>query len=145
MPSPWLGKEISLTAIDLRTEKPRGLDGFAGDVVLVDFSASWCLPCKEATPFYNQLLSTLGERGFSVVGVSVDIDREVALRGLTEVPASFPVLWDRGQVNVSRFDITEMPTAFLLDRNGVVAHVYCGFFESTKIRLKRDVEALLGQ
>ncbi len=116
-----------------------------GRVRVVDFWATWCVPCKDALPVLDAMARELGSRGLSVYGVSIDEDRSQILRFLQKTPVSFRVLWDKGAVQVSRFDVTYMPVTLVVDRRGIIRHVYQGWDEGRVLRERREVEALLAE
>ena len=121
------------------------LASLQGKVVIVDFWASWCEPCRAAMPFYEDLYSRYREQGLEVVGVSVDETRELALGFLEDLPVSFIVIWDAGHGLAERFDLQTMPTSLLIDRAGVIRAVHDGFFEDTGAETETLVQTLLAE
>jgi thiol-disulfide isomerase/thioredoxin len=132
--APLLGGDGALRLSELR-----------GRVVIVDFWASWCEPCRDAFPFYETLRRRYGPDRLEIVAVSVDAERPPAEAFLREMRASFPVVWDRGQRIVERWDARTMPAAFILDRAGVVRHVHAGFDGRSAREITDAVQALVGQ
>ncbi len=116
-----------------------------GKVRVVDFWATWCEPCKDALPALDAMARELGSRGLAVYGVSIDEDRAQILEFLQKTPVGFPVLWDKGAVQVSRFDVSYMPVTLLVDRKGTIRHVHQGWDEGRSRRERREVEALLAE
>jgi thiol-disulfide isomerase/thioredoxin len=114
-----------------------------GRVVYVDFWASWCAPCRAAMPEYEKLWKELAPQGLTVVGVNVDSKRELALRAITQVGASFPVVFDPQGQWPKAFDLPAMPTAYLVDRKGVVRHIHAGFRAGDARDVRARIEALL--
>jgi cytochrome c biogenesis protein CcmG, thiol:disulfide interchange protein DsbE len=135
----------SIVAHDLASRATVSPDSLRGRVVLLDFWASWCVPCKQSIPFYQELAARHAERGFTVVGVSVDDTRELAERFVAETQPTFPMWWDEGQRAAARLQLSTMPTAFLIDRKGVVQRVHVGFVDADRAQLETAVEALLAQ
>jgi thiol-disulfide isomerase/thioredoxin len=126
-----------------------GLEGalpnLKGKVVYLDFWASWCGPCKISFPVLNQWQATLASKGFTVLAVSVD-DNATAMRAfLAQTKATFPVVRDAAHKLVAAADVSTMPTAFLLDRAGVVRHVHSGFSKQDEAALSGKINALLGK
>jgi cytochrome c biogenesis protein CcmG, thiol:disulfide interchange protein DsbE len=117
----------------------------AGKVRVVDFWATWCEPCKEAMPELDAMERELGPRGLAVYGVSIDEDRAQILAFLEKTPVSFPVLWDKGAVLVSNFDVTYMPVTLLVDRKGIIRHVHQGWDGDRSRRERMEAEALLAE
>jgi cytochrome c biogenesis protein CcmG, thiol:disulfide interchange protein DsbE len=119
------------------------LSSLVGSVVLVDFWATWCEPCRVSFPFYAELLERYGERGFEVVAVSVDERREEVERFVAREGLPFRVVLDSDHEAVRTFAPETMPTAYLLDRTGVVRHVHEGFAPGDREGLEALVRALL--
>ena len=117
----------------------------AGKVVLVDFWASWCAPCKSSFPVLDSIYRKFKERGFLVVAVSVDESGDAMREFLGTHPVSFPVVRDARQQLVASAGIEAMPTSFLIDRTGKVVAVHAGFKgRETEEQLMTEIEKLLG-
>jgi cytochrome c biogenesis protein CcmG, thiol:disulfide interchange protein DsbE len=125
--------------------QPVNLASLRGKVVIVDFWASWCAPCADSMPVYERLYSQLRERGLVVVGVSQDQRADNARQFAERHHLTFPVLFDEGHAIANRYHPSRMPTAFLIDRAGVVRHVHAGYRSSDAAGLEREVRALLDQ
>lgn len=98
-----------------------------GKVVLVDFWASWCAPCKKSFPSLNALHQRYKAQGVVVIGVSVDEDPVKMNLFLKQHPASFPIVRDQSQKFVKALQIGAMPTTVLVDRRGTIRFVNSGF------------------
>jgi peroxiredoxin len=127
---------FSLPALD--GGKPISLASHRGDVVYLDFWASWCPPCVTSLPLLDDLRQEFGPRGFQVVAINVDRDTDKARRFLEKRPVGYRSASDPDGVLPERFGIETMPTSFLIDRDGVVRHVHAGFRKS-------DIEGLRAQ
>lgn len=121
---------------------PLSLAAHAGKVVIVDFWATWCDPCRESFPFYQSLSDKYGER-LAVLGISVDEEPSGIAKFVAETGVKFPVGWDEGQVVAGRYEPETMPTSYIIDKNGVIAHVHAGFREGDEESLTHHVEQLL--
>lgn len=115
-----------------------------GDVVYVDFWASWCVPCRQSMPALEALFRKYQDRGFRVVGVNKDVATDDALRFLKRVNVSFPLVADTDDVVAKAFDVQAMPIGYLVDRKGVVRYVHRGFTADTAVELRTEIESLLG-
>ncbi len=128
-----------------------GLDGgplpaTEGKVVLVDFWASWCAPCKASFPAYSRLQSAYADRGLVVVAVSVDEDASACAAFVARLRPSFATVRDPGHRLVGAVRVPTMPTSYLVDRSGKVRFVHAGFHgEQTERELRAEIEALLGE
>lgn len=107
--------------------QPLSVDEWAGQVVLVDFWASWCVPCREEMPAFNRLRAEYGEQGFEVVGIAAD-DLDKVQAFLDEVPVNFPIIY--GDVDSVMKIAAEygnnfggLPFSAVIDRDGNVRYV----------------------
>lgn len=114
-----------------------------GAVVLVDFWASWCAPCKASFPALNKIADEFSARGLRVVGVSVDERRPPFEAFVTRLKPSFAVVRDARQELVGQVKVPTMPTSYLVDRTGKVRFVHRGFHDHTDEELRREIVALL--
>jgi thiol-disulfide isomerase/thioredoxin len=122
---------------------PLALKSLRGQVVYVDFWASWCVPCRLSMPALDALYRENRARGFTVVGVNKDVSGEDAGRFLKRVPVTFPLVHDANDAAARAFDVKAMPSGYLVDRRGVVRKVHRGFTTDTAAELAREIEALL--
>jgi thiol-disulfide isomerase/thioredoxin len=118
----------------------------AGKVVLVDFWASWCAPCKASFPAYSQIQTTYAGRGLVIVAVSVDeIPADYAAFVAKYKPA-FATVNDSAHKLVSIVQVPTMPTCYLIDRTGKVRFVHDGFRGGqTERTLRKEIEDLLDE
>ncbi|HTP24875.1 MAG TPA: TlpA disulfide reductase family protein [Anaeromyxobacteraceae bacterium] len=136
-----------LLALSVRGLEGRVVDIAAdrGKVRVIDFWATWCEQCKEALPALEGLARELGPRGLSVYGIAIDEDRRQVQAFLEKRPLSFPVLWDKGAVEASRFFVNCMPMTLIVDRGGLIRYQHQGWEEDSAAKERREVEALLSE
>lgn len=143
-PDEHLGQQLAITVQDLRTSQPIDSSSWLGHVVLVDLWASWCVSCKQAMPHHAELWNRLHSRGFDVIAISVDEDQAAAEQFLRDNPLPFAVAWDAGQHTANALKPREMPTAYVLDRQGKVVAVAGGGTLEAMRAIDEAVEAALG-
>lgn len=115
----------------------------SGKVVLVDFWASWCAPCKEELPVLDKLYQKYRARGLEVIGVNQDENVENAAKFLRRSKLSFPVLHDANRSVAAAYAPTKMPSSYLIDRRGLIRFVHAGFKASDADALEREIVQLL--
>jgi thiol-disulfide isomerase/thioredoxin len=125
-----------------------GLEGAVpdlhGKVVLVDFFASWCEPCKASFPVMQELHQKYAGQGLVVVAINLDKNKSDMDDFLKSHPASFVILRDANNKLVSQLKIPTMPSSFLLDRDGKIHAFHRGFKGGeTKKKYVEEIEALL--
>lgn len=119
------------------------LQSLRGRVVLVDFWASWCVPCRHSFPFLNMLQQRYESQGLSVVGINVGDTPADAAKFLKLVPSDFEILFDLDGATPKQFGVQVMPTSYLIDREGKVSSVHRGFKSSDREALERTVRGAL--
>lgn len=118
-------------------------DKLSGKVVLVDFWASWCLPCKESFPTMEELQKNYGEK-LAVIAVSVDEKKSDMESFVKQRPVSFAIVRDAEQKLVGFANVETMPTSYLLDAEGNVRFIHNGFHgKDTKKQYVAEIEQLL--
>lgn len=126
--------------------EPYDLASDRGSVVLLDVWATWCEPCRDALPFYENLAREYAGRGLKVYALSVDEDPRAIAPFLEETKVGLPILLDENaQVAERTLKVKGMPTTFYIDRRGVVRHFEEGFAEEFLTRYQSHIEALLNE
>lgn len=114
-----------------------------GKVIYVDFWASWCQPCKQSFPWLNQMQAKYQDKGFEIVGINLDKDKELADKFLAAIPASFTVAFDAEGGSAEKFNVKGMPSSYLIDRNGNMRARHLGFREKDRNNLESAIQSLL--
>ncbi len=128
--------------VPLRGGEPVSLADYRGKVVVVDFWASWCGPCRKSMPFLEELRKQHHARGFEVLAINLDARVDDALRFLRFYPVSYPVLRDTGTLP-ELYGVRGMPTSYYIDRRGVVRLIHIGFDDSDQSDVRKLVLDLL--
>ncbi|MFY0536137.1 TlpA disulfide reductase family protein [Nannocystis pusilla] len=118
------------------------LAAMRGKLVLVDFWASWCEPCRRELPELEALYKRHQASGLELVGVSMDEARGDAEAFLRDVPVSFPMIFDEGQALAKSWSPPKMPTLYVVDKDGKIVKVIAG--EVKVAELEAEVTQRLG-
>jgi len=114
-----------------------------GRVVLVNFWATWCGPCKVEMPHLNRLYEKYRSAGFVLLGVNIDDDPRQASALATRMGLKFPVLFDTDKAVTRRYALDSMPGTVLIDRDGKVRHVHKGYREGVEATYDAQIRALV--
>ena len=119
------------------------LSEYRGDVVMVNFWATWCGPCRQEMPLLDELYLRYQRVGFNLLGVNIDDDAGRAMEMLDELGVSFPVLFDTRKEVSKLYDVQAMPVTVLVDREGRIRHVHHGYKPGYEEKYLDQVRALL--
>lgn len=103
------------------------LSQFKGQVVMVNFWATWCGPCQQEMPLLDQMYKKYKPAGFTLVGINVDKDAPPVKELLARKPVSFPVLLDPANQVSKAFHVDEMPSSVIIDRKGDIRYIHRGY------------------
>ncbi len=126
-----------------RAGQTRSLADFKGRVVLVDFWASWCAPCKASFPALDALQEEFRGEGLEVVAINVDEDAKDAQAFLAGKSPSMTVLFDPRGRTPEDFKVEGMPTSFLIDKAGMIRFRHMGYNDQTRVDFKREIAMLV--
>jgi peroxiredoxin len=124
------GKAVSLSALK-------------GKVVLLNFFATWCPPCRAEMPSFNKLSRALKQRGLEVVAVSSDRSIDDLKDFLDKNKIDFPVLFDADRATTKKYRVFSMPTTFLINKNGLIVEKFYGEYDWTEPETRGKIEKLL--
>ncbi len=115
----------------------------AGKVTIVDFWATWCEPCKKSFPKYQDLYTKYKASGLEILAVSVDDESNGIPDFAKSYGAKFPVGWDKGHKAADCFKPENMPSAYVIDKKGVVRFVHKGYHPGEEDELDKEIKGLL--
>ncbi len=119
------------------------LSEFRGDVVMINFWATWCGPCRQEMPLLDELYNRYERVGFNLFGVNIDDDSRRAMAMIEELGVDFPVLFD-DRKEVSRlYEVEAMPVTVIVDRQGTVRFVHHGYKPGYEDKYLDQVRSLL--
>jgi peroxiredoxin len=119
------------------------LSEYRGNVVMINFWATWCGPCRQEMPLLDDLYSRYERVGFSLLGVNIDDDSSRAMQMAEELGVSFPVLFDERKEVSKLYQVEAMPVTVLVDREGKVRHVHLGYKPGYEEQYLTEIRSLL--
>lgn len=119
------------------------LEDYAGKVVVVDFWASWCPPCRAAMPFLSDMQAKYGDQGLVTIAVNVDQDPSAPTKMIAELQEDIIVVRDHEGLVATKHKIRSLPTAFVLDREGNIVSTHIGFQDAEKGSREKELKKLL--
>jgi peroxiredoxin len=121
------------------------LSDYRGKVVLLNFWATWCEPCRAELPSIERLRAALGKRAFVVLAVQMGGSARTAQGVADQLKLRFPLLLDRDSKVTEAWDVNIVPTTFLIGRDGAIAFRHAGEMDWSAAEARRKIEALLTQ
>ncbi|RZV38423.1 MAG: TlpA family protein disulfide reductase [Chromatiales bacterium] len=119
------------------------LSEFRGDVVMINFWATWCGPCRQEMPLLDELYSRYQRVGFSLLGVNIDDDSRRAMDMIEELGVNFPVLFDARKEVSKLYDVEAMPVTVIVDRTGTVRYIHHGYKPGYEDKYLDQIRSLL--
>ncbi|MGB6356376.1 MAG: TlpA disulfide reductase family protein [Steroidobacteraceae bacterium] len=109
------------------TGAPGALSQYKGQVVMVNFWATWCGPCQQEMPLLDQMYKKYKPAGFTLIGVNVDKEAPPVKELMARKPVSFPVLLDPANQVSKAYHVDEMPSSVIIDRKGEIRYIHRGY------------------
>ena len=144
----WAGKDSGKApdfTLPSNTAENLKLEEQTGNVVLINFWASWCGPCREEMPHLNAIHSEYSDLGLTVWGVNVDSKKKDADKAIKRLAVQFPVLFDGKNEIAELYDVDAMPTTVIVDRDGNIRHLHRGYQKGYELDYQEQVSALLSE
>ncbi|MFT5506696.1 MAG: peroxiredoxin [Gammaproteobacteria bacterium] len=145
--SPAQSADISGPAPDFTLKAMKGgnvkLSELAGNVVLINFWASWCGPCREEMPLLNDLHNKYKPLGFTVLGVNVEEQSDPAIDFINDTPVDFPIIFDKKNQVSQLYKVVAMPTTVVVDRDGNMRFLHQGYKSGDEVSYRKMVKRLI--
>jgi len=119
------------------------LEQLKGQVVMLNFWASWCGPCRQEMPLLDQMHKRYSSLGFTLLGVNVEEDTTAAEKWLAQTPVTFPVLYDKDNKVSQLYQVDSMPSTVFIDRKGNVRYLHRGYKPGDEGEYLNQIRALL--
>jgi thiol-disulfide isomerase/thioredoxin len=119
------------------------LSDLRGQVVMLNFWASWCGPCRQEMPLLDELSKRYGRAGFTLLGVNVEQDTAAGEKYLQDTPVSFPILWDPTSKVSQLYNIDAMPSTVMIDRDGNMRYLHRGYKPGYEKDYKKQIKELI--
>ena len=129
--------------LNSNTGKPLALADFKGQIVLLNFWASWCGPCRQEMPILEQLNRQYHGKGVTLLGINVEPDSAAAVDWLKATPVTFPILFDTESKVSNLYEVAGMPNTVIVDRKGVVRYIHRGYSAGAENDYLNQIRALI--
>jgi peroxiredoxin len=140
-------EQLSGAAPDFTLKSNQGsnirLEELKGEVVMLNFWASWCGPCRQEMPLMNDIFAKYEDLGFTILAVNVDEDSADADRFLKAVPVDFPVVYDSTSKVSEMYEVDAMPTTVMIDRDGNKRFLHRGYKPGYEEEYANQVKQLI--
>ena len=107
--------------------QPGSLSQYKGQVVMLNFWATWCGPCQQEIPLLDQMYKKYKPAGFTLIGINVDKEAPAVKELLARKPVSYPVLLDPANQVSKAYHVDEMPSSVIIDRKGQIRFIHRGY------------------
>ncbi|MGB5331889.1 MAG: TlpA disulfide reductase family protein [Woeseiaceae bacterium] len=115
------------------------LSEYRGKVVVLDFWASWCVPCRRSFPWLNSMNDKYAKDGLVIIGINVDTETKSAADFLQKYPARFKINYDSDGILATKYGVQGMPSSIVIGRDGQTSARHLGF----KVRRQNEYEAAI--
>jgi thiol-disulfide isomerase/thioredoxin len=129
--------------LDSMAGKPVSLDQYKGQVVMINFWASWCGPCRTEMPILEKLHAKYKPMGFTMIGVNVEPDSGLAANWLKTTPVSFPILFDTRSEVSKLYSVAGMPSTVIIDRKGNLRWLHRGYKAGDENEYLNQIRAMV--
>mgnify|MGYP003389241307 CR=1 FL=1 len=136
---------VSANTLDKVKSFEQKINHHKGEVIYIDFWASWCIPCRQSFPWMNEMQAKHKSAGFKVITINLDSDKKNADDFLLDNPAKFDIVYDPQGELAKKFKLKGMPNSFIINRAGKMVSAHVGFNDIKRVAYEKEISALLGQ
>lgn len=140
---PGIGTAAPDFTLRSSTGKNLKLSEYRGQVVMINFWATWCAPCRQEMPHLNRLYEQYNKAGFILLGVNIDDNPKAAQAMAEQLGVRFPVLYDATKQVSKRYDVDAMPLTVIVDRDGKVQYLHRGYRSGVEQQYEAKVREIL--
>ena len=138
-------KPPACTATVMASQQKFDVSDYKGKVVLLDFWATWCSPCKKSMPFFNSLQQEYQQKGLQIVAINVDENPDDTRTFLQQFPVNYVVVLDSEGDCPEKYQVKAMPSSYFIDRRGIIRQIHLGFRDRDKAEIRQLLEELLDE
>jgi peroxiredoxin len=138
-----VGRKAAAFSLPAMNEEVVALQSFRGKVVLLNFWATWCGPCRDELPELARVQEKYRQRGLAVIAVTVDNDLENVRGFLKKYEVKLQALWDRRKKVAEAYVVEKMPCSYIIDRNGIIRFIHRGYSAEELKRIENEIDELL--
>jgi len=140
---PWAGGAAPQLELSDLEGKKHSLADYRGKVVLVNFWATWCVPCREEMPSIERLRASLGGRPFAVLAVNLAEPESRIRKFLEAVPLGFPILLDRDTKTTRAWQAKVLPATYIVGPDGAIRYRHVGELDWSKPEVRKQILGLM--
>lgn len=119
------------------------LEDLRGQVVMINFWATWCGPCRQEMPLLDELHAKYSPAGFTLLGINIEEDSSKADKMLEDAPVDFPILYDTENSVSKLYDVDAMPSSLFIDREGKFRYLHKGYKPGDEEDYRKVIQALI--
>jgi thiol-disulfide isomerase/thioredoxin len=140
-----LGSMVANFTLPDPKDRPISFDQFKGKYVMIDFWASWCVPCRKSFPTMRRIYQQYKAKGFEIYSISIDENKKAWLKAVDEEANPWSQALDNIDINHAGFAVTAVPTTYLVDPQGKIVAKQIGFDDAAKGPVEDKLAALFGE
>jgi peroxiredoxin len=141
---PQKGEPAPPFKVTTTSGQPVTLANFKGHVLILDFFASWCQPCKRSIPHITELHRKYGKQGLQILGLSLDEDKDDLNEFIAPFKLNYPVALANEDLQTD-YGLRSLPTLYIINKKGIVVEKFMGLTDEVKKNVETTIKRLLGE